>query len=258
MTPLLTAAVLLVIVFSAAWFWAKRLGNYSIVDALWALSFAPVAAIYATHCDGWLPRRIVVGTLLAAWGLRLGIHLAKRITQHHPDEDPRYRILREKWKNPMAFLLFFLAQGLLVWLLTLPVHLICRDATDSLQWLEIAGFTVWLTGLVGESVADQQLKKFARDHKGDDQAVCRRGLWRYSRHPNYFFQSLLWWALFLAALAAPYGWLAILAPLAMLFTLLRVTGIPLTEKLSLKKRGDAYRRYQETTSAFIPLPPKSS
>ena len=257
MPPLLTTATLLTVVFSLGWWWAKRIDNFSIVDAIWALSFAPVAVIYACLCDGWLPRRIVIGGLLAVWGLRLGIHLSTRIAQHHPEEDPRYQILRERWTKPWAFLGFFLAQGLLVWLLTLPVHLICNDATASLQWLEIVGFAVWLTGLIGESIADHQLKEFARNHPSDN-SVCREGLWRYSRHPNYFFQSLMWWGLFFAALAAPYGWLAILAPLAMLYTLLRVTGIPLTEKLSLKKRGDSYRRYQETTSAFIPRPPKTS
>jgi len=257
MIPLLTSAALLTVVFSIGWWWAKHINNYSVVDALWALSFAPVAAIYVILSDGWLPRRIVIGALLATWGLRLGVHLATRIADHHPEEDPRYQILRKRWSSPGAFLLFFLAQGLLVWLLTLPVQMICNDATNSLQWLEIFGFAVWLTGLVGESIADHQLKKFAGSHKSDDNAVCREGLWRYSRHPNYFFQSLLWWGLFLAALAAPHGWLAILAPLAMLYTLLRVTGIPLTEKLSLKKRGDAYRRYQETTSAFVPLPPET-
>ena len=110
--------------------------------------------------------------------------------------------------------------------------------------------------LVGEAIADQQLKNFARN-SDDKSAVCQVGLWKYSRHPNYFFQSLLWWGLFLAALAAPNGWIAILAPLAMLYTLLRVTGIPLTEKLSVKKRGDNYRHYQQTTSAFVPFPPKS-
>jgi steroid 5-alpha reductase family enzyme len=256
MTALLTAAVLLATVFVAGWWWATRIDNYSIVDAIWALSFAPVAGIYAWLGEGWLPRRIVIGALLAAWGLRLGIHLARRIASHHPEEDRRYATLRDRWSGKGTFLLFFLAQGLLVWLLTLPVHLICSDQTASLQWLEIVGFSVWLVGLVGEAIADQQLKNFARN-SDDKSAVCQVGLWKYSRHPNYFFQSLLWWGLFLAALAAPNGWIAILAPLAMLYTLLRVTGIPLTEKLSVKKRGDNYRRYQQTTSAFVPLPPKS-
>ena len=127
---------------------------------------------------------------------------------------------------------------------------------ETARALEIVGFSVWLVGLIGEAIADQQLKNFARN-SDDKSAVCQVGLWKYSRHPNYFFQSLLWWGLFLAALAAPNGWIAILAPLAMLYTLLRVTGIPLTEKLSVKKRGDNYRRYQQTTSAFVPLPPKS-
>ena len=257
MTALLTTAAFLAIVFSVGWWWAYRIDNYSIVDAIWALSFAPVAAIYAWLGEGWWPRRLVIGGLLATWGLRLGIHLSSRIANHHPEEDRRYGILRDRWSGKGAFLWFFLAQGLLVWLLTLPVHLICSDKVASLQWLEIVGFSVWLTGLVGESVADQQLKNFVRS-SDDNTAVCRIGLWQYSRHPNYFFHSLLWWGLFLAALASPNGWLAILAPLAMLYTLLRVTGIPLTEKLSLEKRGENYRHYQETTSAFVPLPPKSS
>ncbi len=256
-TPLLTTAALLGVVFFVAWLWARRIGNYSIVDAVWALSFAPVALLYTWLGTGWLPRRLLIGALLAAWALRLGIHLTSRIASHHPAEDPRYAILRERWASRWAFLIFFLAQGLLVWLLTLPVHLICSNASGHLQWLEIVGFGVWAIGLVGEAVADRQLKKFARNRNRDsDKSVCQHGLWKYSRHPNYFFQSLLWWGLFLAALAAPWGWLAILAPLAMLYTLLRVTGIPLTEKLSVKNRGENYRRYQQTTSAFLPLPPK--
>jgi steroid 5-alpha reductase family enzyme len=255
MIALLTTAALLVTLFAIAWWWATRIDNYSIVDAFWALSFVPVAAIYAWLGEGWLPRRIVIGGLLAAWGLRLGLHLSRRIAGHHPEEDRRYGMLRDRWSGKSAFLLFFLGQGLLVWLLTLPVYLICSDPTSSLQWLEVIGFAVWFIGLLGESIADQQLKDFARN-SDDKKAVCKVGLWKYSRHPNYFFQSLLWWGLFLAALASPNGWLAILAPLAMLYTLLRVTGIPLTEKLSLKKRGENYRRYQETTSAFLPLPPK--
>lgn len=257
MNALLLTALLLALLFSAAWWWATRIDNYSIVDAVWALSFAPVAAVYAWLGEGWLPRRLVITTLVGAWGLRLGIHLSQRIASHHPEEDRRYQLLRERWSARGAFLSFFLAQGLLVWLLMLPVHLVCGDGTTSLQWLEIAGFTVWCIGLTGEAIADRQLKRFVRDRPTAD-AVCKVGLWRYSRHPNYFFQSLLWWGLFLAALPAPHGWLAVLAPLAMLYALLRVTGIPLTEKLSVKKRGDNYRRYQQTTSAFLPLPPKDS
>lgn len=253
------AGVILGALFLGTWWLARRIGNYSIVDVVWALSFAPVAVFYAAACGGWAPRRAMIALLTASWSLRLGIHLWRRVAAHHPDVDPRYAILQHRWhrRPERAFLIFFLSQAVLVWLLMLPVHLIAHHSTPAFQPLEIAGFAVWLAGLVGEGCADAQLKAFKRTAT-DARAVCQRGLWRYSRHPNYFFQSMLWWGLFLMALPVAWGWTSIVAPLAMLYFLLRVTGIPLTEKLSLRKRGAAYRAYQATTSAFIPWPPRTS
>jgi steroid 5-alpha reductase family enzyme len=118
------------------------------------------------------------------------------------------------------------------------------------------GLIVWVFALIGEGIADAQLARFKRTNT-DSKAICQIGLWHYSRHPNYFFQSLLWWGLFLMTLPAPLGWMAIVAPLAMLHFLLNVTGIPLTEKLSIDKRGEIYRDYQRTTSAFVPWFPKN-
>jgi steroid 5-alpha reductase family enzyme len=146
---------------------------------------------------------------------------------------------------------FFLAQAVLVWLLMLPVRLIANQPETSFGMLEGIGLAIWALALIGEGTADAQLAGFKRTNK-DPKAICETGLWRYSRHPNYFFQSLLWWGLFLMALPAPWGWTAIVAPLAMLHFLLNVTGIPLTEKLSVEKRGEVYREYQRTTSAFVP------
>lgn len=252
------AAVLLA-VFLSTWWLARRIDNYSIVDVTWSLSFAPIAILYATLCDGWLPRRIAIASLVALWSLRLGTYLWGRVAAHHPEVDPRYAILSERWKKNLAraYLLFFLSQGLLVWLLMLPVHFVAMNATAGFHPLEIAGFSLWMAGLIGEAIADAQLKRFKKEST-DRLAVCKRGLWRYSRHPNYFFQSLLWWGLFLMALPMPWGWISIVAPLAMLHFLLRVTGVPLTEELALEKRGATYRDYQDTTSAFLPLPPKTS
>jgi steroid 5-alpha reductase family enzyme len=122
--------------------------------------------------------------------------------------------------------------------------------------LEVAGLILWAVALMGEGLADAQLARFKRENQ-EPKAICQVGLWRYSRHPNYFFQSLLWWALFLMALPAVGGWWAILAPVAMLHFLLNVTGIPLTEKLSVEKRGEVYREYQRTTSAFVPWFPSN-
>lgn len=257
--PLFLCAALLVVIFVFTWRLSVQLDNYGFVDVAWALSFAPAVAVYGLLEDGWGPRRFVVALLVGLWSLRLGIYLWQRVGFHHPEEDPRYAVLRKRWTDgrERKFLGFFLGQALLVWLLTLPVFLICRNGNESFGILEFAGVAVWVIGLTGEAIADRQLKRFKAANLGKGQAICRDGLWRYSRHPNYFFQSLLWWGLFLMALPANWGWAAILAPLAMLWFLLKFTGIPLTEKLALEKRGDAWRKYQESTSAFIPLPLKS-
>ncbi|MBL9133726.1 MAG: DUF1295 domain-containing protein [Verrucomicrobiaceae bacterium] len=250
---LLAAAVILLVLFTATWWLSVRLENYSFVDVTWALSFAPVAVWFAFAGEGWLSRRIGIAVLVSAWSLRLGIYLWRRVASHHPREDARYAVLRQKWvaNPPKAFFWFFNAQAILVWLLMLPVFLITNRPEVAWSMLEVLGLTLWLCALIGEGIADAQLAAFKCENR-DPQAICQRGLWRYSRHPNYFFQSLLWWGLFLMALPAPWGWTAIIAPVAMLHFLLNVTGIPLTEKLALEKRGDAFREYQRTTSAFVP------
>lgn len=247
---LLIAALILAALFLFTWRLSVKLDNYSFVDVTWALSFAPIAVWYGSIGAGWQPRRLAIAFLVAAWSLRLGIYLWCRVASHHPKEDVRYTVLREKWQAnpPRAFLWFFLAQAVLVWLLMLPVHLITQQTATTFHPLEYFGLSLWFIALVGEGIADAQLVAFKRSSKG----ICQSGLWHYSRHPNYFFQSLLWWGLFLMALPAAWGWTAIIAPIAMLHFLLNVTGIPLTEKLSLQKRGDVYREYQRTTSAFVP------
>jgi steroid 5-alpha reductase family enzyme len=250
---LLVGTALLLGLFGVTWWLSVRLNNYSFVDVTWALSFAPMAVWYGVSGAGWASRRWVVGLLVAGWSLRLGLYLWRRVAGHHPAEDVRYAVLREKWKAnpPKAFFWFFMAQAVLVWLLMLPVYLVASRTEVGWHPLEVGGLLLWLGGLVGEGLADAQLAKFKRENR-DPKAICTVGLWHYSRHPNYFFQSLLWWGLFLMALPAEWGWLALLAPLAMLHFLLNVTGIPLTEKLAVAKRGEVYREYQRTTSAFVP------
>ena len=155
---------------------------------------------------------------------------------------------------------FFLLQGALQVVLSLPWLLVVLDTTPAqrftlgpLAWL---GAAIWLVGLVGESIADRQLAKFRADPANQGK-VCQAGLWNFSRHPNYFFEWLIWVAFFVFALASPWGWLAIVGPASILYLLLRVTGIPMTEEQSLRSRGDAYRRYQKTTSAFLPWFPQT-
>jgi steroid 5-alpha reductase family enzyme len=148
-------------------------------------------------------------------------------------------------------LIFFELQAVLIVLLAIPFLVICLNDRPGISILEWLGVAIWFVAVVGEGVADWQLKQFRAnlENKGK---ICELGLWNYSRHPNYFFEWLVWVGFFVFALGSPLGCATIYCPALMLFFLLRVTGIPLTEELSVKSKGDAYREYQRTTSAFVP------
>ena len=149
------------------------------------------------------------------------------------------------------FLLFFELQAVLVVIFSFPFLFASFNPEPDLHPLEMVGLLVAVLGLAGESLADHQMQAF-KSNPARQGAVCDVGLWKYSRHPNYFFESVIWWGFFIAALASPWGWLALVCPLLMLYFLFQVTGIPLTEEYALKSKGEAYRRYQQTTSAFVP------
>ena len=153
--------------------------------------------------------------------------------------------------------LFFQLQAAWAVLFALPMWVAADNPTMGLQWFDYAGVLVWLIAVTGESIADTQLARFRGnpDNKGK---VCDGGLWRYSRHPNYFFEWIGWWSYVLIAIGGPYVWAALGGPIVMYVFITRVTGIPLTEKQAIRSRGDAYRRYQRTTNALFPGPPRSS
>ena len=243
--------------FAVVYLVARALDNYGIVDVAWAYAFGALATFYAMAGAGWGVRRALLATLVALWSLRLGTHLLVRVASHHPVEDSRYGQLRRDWAavfHPKMFG-FFQLQAVSVVGLGLGFSFSVQNDAPRLLPLEIAGAVLWLLALTGESVADAQLAAFKRN-PANRGLVCDAGLWRYSRHPNYFFEWLIWVAYFVFALASPWGWLAVIGPAGILFLLLRVTGIPLAEAQSLRSRGDAYRRYQERTSAFVPWRPK--
>ena len=195
--------------------------------------------------------------MVSVWSLRLGTHLLVRIARKHPEEDGRYRQLRREWGGRFTLNMagFFQMQALSVVLLGVPIIAACMNAEPSLKTTEVCGAALWLLAISGEALADAQLSAFKKKH-GKAGAVCDIGLWRYSRHPNYFFEWLIWVSYSLFACASPWGWIGILSPVCILYLLLRVTGIPATEQQSIRSKGDAYRRYQERTSAFLPLPPR--
>ena len=252
---LLGAFVLMAVV----WAIAVRMSNAGIVDIAWSAGFAPMAIFFALLADGYRTRRVLVAALVCLWSLRLGGYLYVRVMSHHPKEDRRYAQLRQSWGTHAHrnMFWFFEMQGLLLAILSVPFLLICINPARALKPLELAGIVVFMIAFVGESLADRQLAAFRGD-PAQRGKVCEVGLWRLSRHPNYFFEWTVWVAYFILASASPYGWIAIYCPALMLFFLLRVTGIPMTEKLSLESKGQAFADYQRRTSAFVPWFPKRS
>lgn len=257
--PVAVAATLLVGVMGVVWAVAVRMRNAGIVDVAWAGNFTLLAAIYGLMLPGHGPRKALIAGMTALWSLRLTGYLYRRVIGHHPTEDGRYVELRLRW-GPHAdrtFFWFFQGQAILNLLLAAPLLLACTNPEPRLHPLEWVGVAIWVVALVGETAADRQLDAFRRD-PGNRSRTCRRGLWRYSRHPNYFFEWLVWVAWFVYALVSPWGWVTAYCPLLMLFFLFRVTGIPATEAQALKSRGDDYREYQRSTSAFFPWFPRES
>jgi len=248
---LLIGVAITIPVFAAVWFVSWRVNNYGFLDATWSLSFALLAPVYGVLGHGYIWRRVAFAAVAMVWSLRLGLYILLRVIRHHPQEDKRYRTLRQQWPGPGRFLVFFELQALIAVLLSSPFLLAAIDPRPRLGILEVAGLGLALLATAGEATADWQAERFKRN-PANSRAVVNVGLWRYSRHPNYFFESLVWWGFFIAALGIQHGWTTVFCPLLILYFLLRVTGIPLTEKHSLESRGDAYREYQRTTSRFIP------
>ena len=239
---------------TGVWAYAVRASNIGYVDVAWAVLMGWMAIVVALCSDGAIVPRALVGTLVALWSLRLAMHLFERVHQH--PEDGRYKELREHWNGHQGkFLLFFQAQALIVTLFALPLLVAASNPVAGVTGWSIAAIFIWLVAVIGETIADRQLAAWVTNaaNKG---RTCRNGLWAWSRHPNYFFEWLHWFAYALLAVGAPMAWLALSGPLLMFGFLYRLTGIPYTEAQSLRSRGDDYRAYQREVSAFFPWPPR--
>ena len=252
-------AAMMALIFLLAWIVAEKLGNYSLVDAVWAFGIGLTAVLWLLAVGEFGLKQAVAAGLIAAWSIRLGGHLQRRIRRAHPDEDARYVKLREVWAGRVSssFFWFFQAQGISVVVLALPFLLVARDPDRFWSAWETAGLIVAAAGILGESVADAQMSRF-KARNSDAKAVCQDGLWRYSRHPNYFFEAVIWSGFYIYACGSQLGWAMVHAPAIIIFLLLKVTGIPPTEAAALLRKGDAYRRYQKSTSPFIPWPPRDN
>ncbi len=255
---LLYATVIVCIIMMFVWWLQTRLNDAGIVDLVWALCLGGLAIGYAWLAPGALLPKLFMLLFALVWSLRLAGHLFVRIRDY--PEDGRYRYLREYWgeRQQTGFFWFFQAQAGFAIVFSIPFLVAASNpVADFTPWIALA-IVFWLVALTGESIADWQLARFKA--RGDSRGkTCREGLWRYSRHPNYFFEWLHWFAYVCLAVGNPYWWLALLTgPVLMFVFLFRFTGIPYTEQQAIRSRGDDYRDYQRTTSAFFPWFPRRS
>ena len=250
----------LALIMMGAWAYEERTGRSGWIDATWsaAVGLVGVAAALAPVAPGGSAARAwLVAAMAAVWSARLALHIGGRNAKG--GRDPRYEALKEQWGESarLRMFLFLQSQAAAGFVLVLAIFVAARHPAASLRPADALGVALFLLAVVGEAVADRQLKAFGADpaNKGK---VCDVGLWRLSRHPNYFFEWLGWTAYAVIAIDLtglyPAGWLAILAPLLMYYLLVHVSGIPPLEAHMLRSRGDAFRDYQRRVIAFWPLP----
>ena len=254
---MLASAVAILILMVSTWIVSVIITNASIVDIVWGLGFVVVAWVGRVVGDGNDARQWLLTLLTTLWGLRLAGYLAWRNTGH--GEDFRYRSMRKRWGSrfPLVSLLtVFGLQGTLMWIVSLGVQLGQADATPDLGILALIGVVVYAVGLFFEVVGDAQLTKFKADPASAGR-VMDRGLWRYTRHPNYFGDACVWWGLALIAAETGGGAWGLIGAAGRTTSPRRVSGVTMLER-SLKKRREGYAEYIARTSPFIPRPPKRS
>lgn len=252
-TTLVVTATLML----SVWAISITLHDASIVDIFWGIGFALIATFSWAVAEGYEPRRSLIAVLTGIWGGRLALYLLWR--NWGREEDYRYQAMRRRHGERFTFVSLysvFALQGALMWLVSLPVQVASSSPTPTAwTWVDAAGVALWGMGLFCESVGDWQLARFKGDPANQGK-VMDRGLWAYTRHPNYFGDACVWWGLFLIALATPTGKWVIFSPVLMTFFLLRVSGVPLLERRMVKTRPE-YAEYARRTSAFVPWFPKS-
>jgi steroid 5-alpha reductase family enzyme len=252
---MISAAVAITILMLVTWVISLLVRNASIVDVVWGLGFVVVAWVVRIRVDGLPERQWLLTAMTTIWGLRLAGYLFWR--NHGKGEDYRYRAMRKHYGDRFGLISLatvFGLQGLLMWIVSLPVQLGQADRTPDLGLLAWIGVAVWLVGLGFEVIGDAQLARFKADPSTAG-TVMDRGLWRYTRHPNYFGDGCVWWGLALVAAETGSGAWGIIGAIVMTVLLRRVSGVTLLEK-SLVKRREGYTDYVRRTSAFVPRPPR--
>lgn len=247
--PAVLAAAALMTAF---WLVSLLIRDAGIADVAWGLAFTVIAWTSYLAGEGSDPM-LVAAALTTLWGLRLAVHIGRRNRGH--DEDRRYGKMREKHGNFWLWSLFgvFLLQGFLALVVSAPLQSLGAQG-EAIGWLSWAGVAVFAVGLFFETVGDAQLTAFKKDPESEGQ-VMDRGLWKYTRHPNYFGDVTVWWGLWVVAVGSGAAWWTLIGPVVMTFFILRVSGVVMLES-DMSSRRPGYEEYVRRTSAFIPLPPK--
>ncbi|XUW99796.1 MAG: DUF1295 domain-containing protein [Dehalogenimonas sp.] len=252
---LILAAAIIFVYMTTLFFVAVNRKDNSVADIAWGPGFIIIAVTNFFISNDLVLRKILVVSFVLIWGLRLAVRIYRR--NRGKGEDPRYQKWREEWGSSFlirSYFQVFILQGVFMWLISLPVVYVMAVSTDSLGWLDLVGTFVWVTGFLFEATADRQLDRFLSD-KSNRGKILDQGLWRYSRHPNYFGEVIQWWGIFIIATNLSNAWWTVLGPLTITWLILFVSGIPLLEKSM--KQNPAFQEYAKRTSVFIPMPPNS-
>jgi len=252
---MMNAALAIAVVMVSTWLLSVALKNASIVDIVWGAGFVVVTWVMQLTIEGDSSRQWLITAMVSIWGLRLSGFLARRNIGH--GEDWRYVAMRKRHgrRFPMVSLVtVFALQGVVMFLVSLPVQLGHADRSPSVGPLAVMGLLVWFLGIVFEAVGDMQLRRFKKDPSNAG-LVMDRGLWSLTRHPNYFGDSCVWWGIGIVAAEAGTAAWGLIGPVVMTLFLTKVSGVPMLER-SLAKRKPGYADYMARTSGFFPRPPK--
>ena len=250
----LAGAALAVVMFALLLFVLALIRrDNGVADIGWGIAGIVAVMFVLWQRDGVVLRQVLATSLVGIWGARLAVHIAAR--NRGKGEDKRYAAWRIRWGEHWlirSFLQVFLLQSALLVVVVSPVLYVNTFGGPRLGWLDALGAALWLFGFIWETVGDHQLARFKRS--GNRGKVMMRGLWRYSRHPNYFGEAVMWWGLWLIALSVPGSWVTVAGPLLITFLLIWVSGVPMTERFFAS--NPEYARYRKTTNAFLPWRPK--
>jgi steroid 5-alpha reductase family enzyme len=255
MLSLIWKVTFIIFVYMTIWFLISLLKKRNdVADIAWGPGFIVVAFTGLIIASNFSHRSLIVSSLILIWGLRLASHIGNRHVGK--PEDARYAKWRKEWGKTFlirSFLQVFILQGILLIIVALPIIKINASLPSPLTVLDVFGLCIWLFGFSFETVSDWQLARFLKLPSGRGK-IMTSGLWRYSRHPNYFGEVTLWWGIYIIALSVPNGWMSIIGPLTITFLILKVSGIPMLEE-GFRDNPD-FQQYKQRTSAFIPLPPR--